>query len=319
MSTQYYNLNVIKDSAPSEIFYAGYGRKYGSWISGRYYSVGDPIQSIPGTIESILTDELGLDSTHIDTASFDACEIVRNWGIATARQSIINADNSLNVLSELLYEGHCGMQENNEGKYKVFPLDTNVATPYLIERSQMTREPYLSRTGSDLIYNRFNVKYCYDYGRQIYTKGIIVNESRSQIYNVFDPTTFTPHEDSAIVKYGTGATDSLCGISQSRYRLKNTKEYSLNWLWDAASAEWWVKKQIEWLYAPKIRLDVLGWFGDTTSASKKPLIQYELGDQVRVSHPILDPTISNNFVFIIDGKTIDKTNRLVNLSLLQMR
>jgi hypothetical protein len=138
----------------------------------------------------------------------------------------------------------------------------------------------------------------------------------------FDYTSFTPDEESDIIRYGASgfiSGKSLCFESQSRYSVKNRMEENLMYVYDDATAIAWTKKTVEWRYAPHLILDIAGWWGDTESASRKPLILYEHGDQCYVSHPLLDGGISSTYVFMVTKKIIYKTERLVRLILTSMR
>ncbi len=141
----------------------------------------------------------------------------------------------------------------------------------------------------------------------------------SMLNKEFLNTDFTPDESSAIYGYGGGSSNSLCGISHTRYKVKNLFKDDLSWINEEATAKLFLKKMIEWRYAPHILADVLGWWGDTTSSTRKPLISYQIGDQVYLDHPSLDSGISNSYVFIVQGKTIYRNERLVRLNLISMR
>ena len=136
----------------------------------------------------------------------------------------------------------------------------------------------------------------------------------------FDYTSFTPDESSSILSYGADATASLCGVSQTRYKVKNLLKEALIYVYDTSTAEAWIKKTIERRYAPLITLDCLCHFGGITETSSlKHPIRYEKGDQLYIDHPLLDDGISQVMVFMVIDRVIYRNEKLVGLKLMQMR
>lgn len=134
-----------------------------------------------------------------------------------------------------------------------------------------------------------------------------------------DKATFTPDEAATVLYYGNGASTSLCGVSQSRYLVENLMKEQFTSIYDGETARMSAKKFIEWRYAPHYLMEILGWWGDTSSSSQKPLISYERGDQCYVDHPLLDPGISNTILFMVTNKITYRNERMVKLNLVSMR
>lgn len=321
-------LRVIERANVSSVYGTGKGRKYGSWISdsGRSvgYSTSDFIQQPAYVIESILRDEMGLTDAKIDMTSFD---VVGNtstgkrmgWKFAT---SITTLKSSQEILAQLCYESFCILFEGSDGKYKLVALDTD-STPYLLIQNQMfAMQPQVGRTSVNSIKNQFNIGYHYNFATNMYERNFIVDELGSNLdSNIFSSGQFTPNEVH-INRYGgaySAPNYSLCSASQARFKCKYKLTVDLDWIYDDATAEFFTKKLVEWMYAPHITISVLGWWGDSTSASRKHFLAYELGDQVKVSHPLLNPTVSNNQIFMVTRKFIDRKNNSVGLELMQMR
>ena len=315
-----------KELSPN-IFARLQGRMYGSWIEDGGRSVGyaedDLIEQPAYVIESILRDELGLTSNEIDTESFDVVgnttDGVRDGWKMTA--AISEIQDSRAILARILFESHLMLFESADGKYKLIALDTDTGTTHLITADQMAREPLVSLSHHSLINNQFDIKYKYDRGTGSSRYQIFGDETKTNITptNSFTPSSFTPDEDAGIVKHAGTSGTSLCGVSQTRYKVKNKLTEELIHVRDAATAMLWVKKIIEWSYAPHIMLDVMGWWGDVFSTTTIPLIRYELGDQMKVSHPLLDPGISANHIFMVHEKTTFRNEKMVRLKLIQMR
>jgi len=259
-------------------------------------------------------------SDKIDYASFDVVGNTTNgkrddWIFG---RSITNTEASFDTLTQLCFEAHCMMFEDNNGKYKLIALDTDTTSTNVIDETQIVGTPSLVRTRA--FFNDFNIGYSYNYATGAFEKSVVVNEKESSLTSdSFTYTDFTPDESSAITTYGASLTASLCGVSQTRYKRKNSFSGQLVWHYDTATVNLWVKKIIEWLYAPKIVLTLTGWRGNSFTTGYKPLLAYELGDQCKVSHPILDPDISDVYFFMVVGKSINPTEQSVTLTLMQMR
>jgi len=155
--------------------------------------------------------------------------------------------------------------------------------------------------------------WCASSGQEIIVDNITMYEDG------FNYASFTPDESSSIVNYGGDAVTSLCGVSQSRYLKRYSFNENLIWHYDTTTLNSFVKKFIEWNYSPKIVLKLTGWRGNSFTTGYKPLLAYELGDQCKVDHPILDPDISSVYVFMVVGKSIDISSNEVTLTLMQMR
>lgn len=310
----------------SDVYGSFRGRVFGSWIDadGRNngYNEGGLVENPAYIIESIWRDELGLGSTMIDYASVDAIGNTTNgkrkdWIFG---RSLTSVEHSTKIIQQLLHEAHCIAVKKTLGQRRLLALDADAATPFVIERNQMSRKPLWSWSHQSFIYNQFVFGYDYDYSGDNYRKTIVVDESRSTLAdNTFAPSSFTPDEDAGVVKYGDGALTSLCGVSQSRFGVKRRLEENWDWIYDDTTANFLAKKIIEWRYAPHLVVDVLGWWGDQASSSRKPLIAYEPGDQCYIDHPLLDNGITNAYVFMVVSKIIYKNERLVKLNLISMR
>jgi len=256
----------------------------------------------------------------IDYASFDTVGNTTNgkrddWLFA---RSINAVESATDILARLCFESHCILFEDNNGKYKLIALDTDTSTTNLIDETQIIGTPAVARTR--VFFNDYNIGYFFNYATGAFEKSIVVNEKESNLTSdAFTYTDFTPDESSAVTSYGDSITASLCGVSQTRYKRKSQFSESLIWHYDTATVNLWVKKIIEWNYAPKIVIELTGWRGNSFTTGYKPLLVYELGDQCKVDHAILDPDISNSYIFMVVGKSISPSDQTVTLSLMQMR
>lgn len=323
------NASVVENAHVSTVWGVGKGRSFGSWIDedGRDngYDELDVIKQPAYIIESILRDEMGLTSSQIDYESFDIVGnttdgLRKDWVFAS---SITTVKTSLQILSELCYESFCILFEGSDGKYRLVALDTDTVTPYEILQNQMfPMQPQVGRSAVNEIRNQFIVNYRYNYLTNIYERNFVVDENGSTLSdNTFTVGSFTPAE-VAIDRYGgeyIAGYYSLCSVSQTRFLTKKKMEVDLVWITDNATAELFTKKLVEWMYAPHITMSIQGWWGESTSPSRKHFLCYELGDQVKVNHPLLNPTVSSAYVFMITGKTIDRKNNSVILTLMAMR
>ncbi|MFA5772978.1 MAG: hypothetical protein WC974_09635, partial [Thermoplasmata archaeon] len=216
------------------------------------------------------------------------------------------------------FESHCMLFENNTGKYKLVALDTDTATTNLIDESQIIGTPNIGKAKT--IFNNFTISYCQNYASNAFEKSITVNELQSTLtVNTFTPADFTPDEDAGIVFYGGSILTSLCGASVTRYKVHNPFDENLIWVHDDTTANALTKKLIEWNYCPKIMVQLTGWRGNSFTTGYKPLLAYELGDQCKVNHDILDPDISSVYIFMVVGKSISTNDQTVTLTLMQMR
>jgi hypothetical protein len=258
-----------------------------------------------------------IDYSSFDTVGANSSGSRHGWVFA---KSIQNIDNALEVIRRICYEAFVCLVKTSSGKYRLVSLDANPSTALVIEQNQMARAPRRSETHYSLIRNRFDIGFCYNYATGRFDRSIALNAGASGLTsNTFTPSSFTPDEDAGVTKYGAGVDDSLCGVSKTRYKVDGLLQENLQWVNDLATAELFVKKAVEWNYSPHITADVLGWFGDTASSSRKPLILYERGDQCYIDHPLLDSGISNTYVFMVTNKVIYKNERLVKLNLVQLR
>jgi hypothetical protein len=453
--------SALPSISVTDVYASAKGRTFGAWIDEAFrvtgaYSSGDLIENPAYIIESIWRDELNQATADIDYASIDpighaSIGLRKDWKFARSLNTVERSDS---IVSRIAYESFLRVIKTADGKRKLVALDTNSATPYVIEQDQMSRKPLLGHSHQSFIRNQFNVGYAYNYATGAFEKSIVVDETKSSIeqpntlitngtfetadgwttYNLggsasfsvsggvgtisvdsanngayqtapiqfisgrkyritmdhtyggtwklrlpktaahdgtviggsaeqtfgpfafsyeftatetatayffiycssggsvtfdmddvvltsieFDYTSFTPNESDTLLHYGGNATTSLCGVSQTRYGIKNRMEENLLWVYDDATANLFVKKMVEWRYAPHLILDIAGWWGDTASSTRKPLISYEHGDQCYVDHPLLDSAISNTIVFMVTNKIIYKQERLVRLVLTSMR
>jgi hypothetical protein len=321
--------DVFSPPITGKIYCSWQGRAFGSWIdaddrTANGYDEGGLIENPAYIIESLLRDEVGLTSSEIDFSAFD---IVGN-GSDGLRDSWIFANSMTtqglvrDIIDEICYEAHLICYENNLGKHTIKALDTDTTTTLIIDQTQMAREPLLNKTHVSNIYNQFVFNYNYNYWRDKFDGQYRCNEAVQDFSGPFNYSNFTPYEPGGIGidLYGGSTTDSLCGVSQTRYKkVSLLPDIDFQWIKDAITAKYSAKKFIENLYAPRLILDILGWWGDPDSTIKKPLIAYEKGDQCWVSHPVLDEGISDTFIFMVTGKSIIKSEKLVNLTLTQMR
>jgi len=275
---------------------------------------GEVIENPAYIIEDILRTELGI--TAIDTDSFDVVGNPYNgkrsiWKFA---RSITDIDSSINILFELLYSAHCILTEDNNGNYKLVALDRDDTTLLNITQSQMSRPPLIGKTHQQYLRNQFVLKYHYNYATNAFVKNYAVDQSISTLASNSISGVFLPSISPTIY----GGASGLCAFSQTEYlRTKKWIDEFL-WIYDDATAEALVKRFMDWLTLQKITVDLAGWWGSTASNSQKPLILYEVGDQCKVTHPLLSPNATNNYIFMVVRKTVDKSTKTVNLNLIQM-
>jgi len=259
-------------------------------------------------------------SDKIDYASFDTVGNTTNgkrddWLMARSLNAIEDVDD---ILSRLCFESHCILFENNTGKYKLVALDTDTTTGYFIDETQIIGSPSVSRTRN--VFNKYSIEYFYNYATSVYERSVSVDAQQSTLtVNTFTPSSFEPNEDAGVVLYGGTIGTSLCGASQTRYKKIDLFDEKLIWHYDDATVNLWVKKIIEWNYAPKIIVTLTGWNINYYTSARIPLISYELGDQCTLSHPLLDPDVSDYYYFMVVGKSISPSNNEVTLTLMQMR
>ena len=303
----------------SNIYAAVKGRKFGSWITDGGRSVGfapgDLIENPGYIIESILRDELGLTSSNIDTASFDVVGNTTNglrkdWLFA---RSLTSIEKSLDIIARICFEAHLIRFERANGKYAIVALD-RASTSYNIIQAQMSRPPTYNFTSQSYIMNQFSFSYFYDYATNAFRKSFIIDETQSNFLDNGLTYAFNPALGLSLYGIGTAST-GLCAYSQAQFKRKRKYIETFQWITDPATAELSAKRFMQRLFQPLIMVSVAGWPGDTTSGSEKPLVLYEIGDQCKVTHPLLAPTITNNVVFMVTGKSTDKSTKTVQLTL----
>ena len=107
----------------------GFGRKFGSWITGRISSVtlltaGKAITQAQYIIESILRDELGYGDLHIDYATFDAIYNTYGWGgrhmVSIPAGARIGAKD---LIDRICYEAGLVLVYASPGKWRIIKYD----------------------------------------------------------------------------------------------------------------------------------------------------------------------------------------------------
>ncbi len=110
---------------PNQVWVAGEGRLYGSWIDGRSsgYTVGDLIEEPGGIIESILRDELGMTDDQIDMPSFIDCE----FSNIKHHVNITEERGAFEIIRKICEQSHFALCFTAEGKVRITDLRYNAS------------------------------------------------------------------------------------------------------------------------------------------------------------------------------------------------
>ena len=242
----------------------------------------------------------------IDETTFDAIGNTTNgkrngWKVA---RSINTKQNIQNLISELLFESHCVLFDSTDesgaySKIKVKALDKMVSAPIITNLIQPLISdgiPQASIDFSDLgqIFTSFKLFYHIDPAKGDYLKSISVDENGYS--NPSGGTTLTNEHKN------------LCGYAEKLYKINNPFVYSSNWIYDDATAEYFLDKKIRWFTEQRLRLH----YASAISYGVIDFITLEIGDQVMFTSATdilpdrysYQGTVQSSHKFMVYGKTI---------------
>ena len=238
----------------------------------------------------------------IDYATFDVIGNTtdgkrKDWKFARS----INTKQSIQALiNELLFESHCIMfeaadEDTGESQIKIKALDKasvteygTLATPLKATETGKVEQVSCSLTPLANVYTSFELFYHYDYGKGDYTKRILVDKNGYS--NPSGGTTLTDEHQN------------LCKFAEDTYRISNPFTYASNWIYDDATAEFFLDKKVRWFTEQRLKVK---W---TTQLAA---VLYEVGDQgfISYNHGLPEEykyqgTTAESHKFMITGKNI---------------
>ena len=234
----------------------------------------------------------------IDETTFDAIGNTTNglrdgWEFA---RSIITKQPVQTLINEILYESHCILfeaadEDNGYAKIKVKALDSGSGDTWS-KPAYKDGLPLINLSLTDLgqVFTSFKLFYHYDLGEGDYLKSILVDKNGYS----------NPSGGSTL----TDAHKNLCAYAEKTYQVNNPFTYSSNWIYDDATAEYFLDKKINWFTKQRLKVNWTTPFCD--NLNDIDYIKYELGDQVKLNYDKMIPSGLNNSVyFMITGKTIE--------------
>jgi len=263
--------------------------------------------NLGATVNYFLTNIQG--DNKIDYATFDAIGNTTNgtrksWKFA---RSVNTKQPIQSLLNELLFESHCIMFETadettGKTKIKIKALDKASATEF-----DTINNPMQAKTAGNIeqlrcsltplanVFTSFELFYHYDYGKGDYTKSILVD--RNGYSNPSGGTTLTDEHQN------------LCQFAEDTYRIRNPFTYSSNWIYDDATAEFFLDKKIRWFTEQRLRVTVTEPIGSDGDSGY--YIQWEVGDQGVITYTQGMPaeyewnaTTADSHLFMITSKRI---------------
>lgn len=303
-------LQNAQDGEHFDLYMTVKGRMYGSWIdaSGRTssYSSGDLIEVPGGIVESILEDELDMDSSDIDTDAFDDLEAERSsWAFAG---EMLESKESLDIIDQIAYEGCFGYIQKEDGTETVFDFDVS-GTPELVTLSSIVRwkgnKPQIKISLSDVggVRNRFFLHYKKNMATDKYEELLFVDHTDESTYD----SDYTNLSSSAETYWNKCA--NVSGGAYYKYGLLKTWEYKANWIRDSATAELFLKTMIDWLTRQHWILEYETFLDS---------IDLEIGDQRRFSHAILPQGVQGTRKFILVKKELSPKENTIKLTWLDI-
>lgn len=206
-------------------------------------------------------------------------------------RSLINEENSMQILDQLCYESHC-ILFNSYDTYRIMALEGGNVSGTLNDPMILDGEYgfYVEPTPLDSVKTSFILHYDYDYTRKKYLKQLSVNKNSSS--------------DTDLDSYKT-----TCLNAENTYKVKNVFEYSSDWIHDDFTAVEFLKRKIESLSYQRLKIKYTG--------EVKDLIQFEKGDRMLIDFDLQMPTGKNNSQqFLIIGDELDIKKKVMSLILL---
>ena len=253
-----------------------------SWVAdylGQEFTLADADALMADNDNIILSNIQG--DYKIDYASFDAIGNTtngkrKNWKFAKS----LNSRNPVNsIIDELLYNSHCIMFESADedsgfSKLKIKALDKITGAPEFgtwtkpVTKNESGKIPQCSWELMPIenIYTSFKLFYAYDYGRGDYQKSILVDKN-----GYSNPSGGSTLTDEHL---------NLCKFAEKTYRVSRPLVYSSNWIYDDATAEYFLDKKIRWHTEQRLKIK---WYSPFYSATQGG-IQNEIGDQGFISY-----------------------------------
>jgi len=279
--TGYQDMDLLKDK---EGFCAsGFGTPFGAWIDQDSRDNGWDENQGMGNIyilESILRDELGLDSTQIDYESFDTLgdDITGERKLWQFAGIVDKTENSLNVIQKFCRQASIIYFQNYENREKVTTLKKQTASK-TIDRTTIQQDTINVRfSGLNHVYNEFYINYKKQWANDSFTKTLFITAS--------------DHNLSSNSRSGTPNTyTGLCSDSQSKYLKTNRLTLDCDWIRDDATAELLIKWLAEWLCYRKYIVEF-----ETDGLDH---IDLELGVQAKIDYTLLPDGVSNDASFLL--------------------
>jgi len=146
---------------PNQIWAAGEGRLYGSWIDGRSssYTEGDLIEEPVGIVESILRDELGMTDDQIDMPSFIDAE----YSSIKHHVNIVEEQPAFEIIRKICEQSRFAICMKATGQMKAIDLvgvvspDTTIPSAHIVHLD-------IARTRVHSTYAEIRAKYLPEQG-----------------------------------------------------------------------------------------------------------------------------------------------------------
>lgn len=288
--------NITKDYIALVEFYVGSTKEV--YIDGSYYT--DTATTDKYKMINIKGDTL-IDTTSFDYVGNATNGVRKDWKFAKS----INEINTFgDIVKRLCFESFTSIVKSGT-KYKLIPvLESRPIVHGILDNPLYSNGmPLINYTYTQLdsIYTDYEINYCYENGRNEYSKTIVVNNNFGTNIG----------EGSIVVAFAEEQVKIKNAIKN--YKVSKKFVYSCDWICDNTTAGYFTRRIID-LYT-KQRL-IVTYTGDI-----KNHIQYEVGDVVKINYPKMIPaSLNNSAQFQIQGKSIDMTKRngSVTFSLLEI-
>lgn len=181
------------------------GREYGSWITESSRSVGglaagDLIRHPAHIIESILRDELGVTTTEIDTASFDAVYVSTHYARMNLHSS--NEMEASRAIRQLCEQYSIAFVWSGDAKARLIDLSANPSSPRTIPLGHVVDE-YVKVSKTTWMVNKMNLqsRFQQEYGNKYRDAETVQNTGSQTDYGVRELSTRWPNIEGAAVSY----------------------------------------------------------------------------------------------------------------------
>ncbi len=267
--------NVRGISLPDIIYCTPDGLEYGSWLFGRSVgkSIGDLIDIGPFVVNAILQDStigLGLTSSDVDTASFDAAGNTTNgtrkdWKLQGQQCDLVDSRELLKVMAKEL---GCVLYENCEGKIEIKAINLSESAAATItgasiavdEDNSSTLERSLTRLEN--VYNDFELLYQVNYANNEHQKRLYCNAAG---------------KSSGIAS----GYDTKCANSVTKYGFTQKLTFKADWVRDDTTATALIQFLVDWFTN---RREIV------TFKASLALCNLELGDVCTINNTFVNDT-----------------------------